>query len=281
MAGRTAWFPGHMAKGTKELTALMEKLDAAVEVRDARAPDLTASPLASQLGEMKPLWLVLTKSDLADPATTRKWLDHFRSQGRLAWALDARAGRFDQVRKAVSAAAPAYRELRLAVFGIPNVGKSAFLNGLVGRRAAAVGGVPGVTKAVNWYKGAGCLVVDSPGILDPKADPLTQKALCWVGCSKPDVIGGWETVATDLLLFLRRGGLWNVIEKKWGVKQSEDPAFDLETVGRRLGCLAPGGSVNWELAGRRLVDAFASGSIGKFSLEAPDSPASSILEGLE
>ncbi len=269
MSGRTVWFPGHMAKGTRKLGELAEKLDLILEVRDARAPEVTASPLASPLSKVCPVWKVLTKSDLADRHITAEWLEFFRSGRKRAWAVDLLKGKIDDLRKELEAQAPPHRELRIAVVGIPNVGKSALLNCLVGKKSASVGGIPGVTRGVSWYKGRGFLVVDSPGILDPKSDEHIQKVLAWLGCSKAEVIGGYDAVAYRLVEFLIQKRLWRVVENSWGVQAGEDPYETLEAIGRRLGCLVPGNRVDLILAGRRFLEAFSSGKLGAVSLERP------------
>lgn len=269
MSGRTVWFPGHMAKGTRKLGELVGKLDLILEVRDARAPEVTGSPLISSLSKICPVWKVLTKSDLADSSVTSQWLDLYRKSKSKAWAVDLLKGKIDPLRKELEKEIPAHRELRMAVVGIPNVGKSALLNCLVGKKTATVGGIPGVTKGVSWYKGRGFLVVDSPGILDPKSDEHIQKALAWLGCSKAEVIGGYDAVAYTLVEFLMDKGLWSVVQNTWGVEPGEDAYETLESIGRRLGCLLPGNKVDLTLSGRRFLDAFSSGKLGAVSLERP------------
>jgi ribosome biogenesis GTPase A len=159
------------------------------------------------------------------------------------------------------------------VVGIPNVGKSIFLNLLVGKKTAPVGGIPGVTRGVSWFKGQGFLVVDSPGILDPRSGDMVHKSLAWLGSSKADVIGGYDLLGMELLSFLRSRGLWHMVEDKWGIAlEDEDSMASLERVGRRLGCLVSGGEVNLEMAGRRLIDAFSTGKLGRVTLESPEAP---------
>ena len=165
-----------MAKGSRRLMELCGAVDIILEVRDARAPMLTKSPISEKFPKSLSVWYVLSKADLADEGATSQWLASFKASGRKAWALDLRKELPSSLKKSLaslvrsSSADRVYRETRVAVVGTPNVGKSTLLNRLVGRRAAVVGGVPGVTKGVAWFKGQGFVVVDSPGILDPRSE---------------------------------------------------------------------------------------------------------------
>ncbi|MCL2009418.1 MAG: 50S ribosome-binding GTPase [Synergistaceae bacterium] len=270
MSGRTVWFPGHMAKGERKLGELLEKLDLVIEVRDSRAPLSTSSPLIGGIAKLKPVVLVLSKKDLADPARTAIWINELEGK---AWAFDMRKDSLTPLRKSLTRFSPPHRELRLAVVGIPNVGKSMFLNSLVGKSRAKVGGIPGVTRDVNWYKVGNFLAVDSPGILDPRAEPGVHRVLSWLGCAKAEVVGGYEAAALEFVGFLKARGLWGAVGEKWGIEDiNEPPDETLSRVGRRLGCLVAGGAVNMDLAGKRLLESFASGKLGAVTLELPGEP---------
>jgi ribosome biogenesis GTPase A len=267
-----------MAKGQRQLDALSSALDLLLEVRDARAPRLTASPATDSFSRSLPVWAVLSKSDLADPDATAEWIRHFKGQGRMAWAVDLRKGVPNALKKAIAEMRPSssskmvYREVRLAVVGTPNVGKSMLLNGLVGRRAAAVGGIPGVTKGVSWYAGRGCLVADSPGILDPRSDARVHRMLSWISSTKGQVIGSWAGLASECVAFLQGRGLVSGLAGTWGIDASGDPSDVLERVGRRLGRLLPGGLVDIESSGKALIEAISAGKFGRLSLERPSDP---------
>jgi ribosome biogenesis GTPase A len=269
-----------MAKGGRKLAELAEKLDLIVEVRDARAPFSTSSPLIENLAGVKPVVLILSKKDLADPQRMRVWMEEFTRLKKNVWALDLRKDSLEPLRKFLSRLAPPHRELRLAVVGIPNVGKSLFLNMLLGKSRAKVGGIPGVTRDVSWYKSSAFLAVDSPGILDPSSEPGVHRILSWLGCAKADVVGGHEAAALELIRFLRKQGIWNIVKNAWNIEDPERTSIEpadlaeetLESIGRRLGCLIAGGNVNMELAGRRLVDSFAAGKLGPVTLEMPGDP---------
>ena len=263
-----------MAKGKRQLAELAGKLDVILEVRDARAPDLTSSPLSEDLASACPLGIVLSKMDLADAKGTALWLSWFKSRGKKAWAVNLLRPKMGQIRKDLAPFGPAHREVRLAVVGIPNVGKSMFLNALVGKSTAPVGGIPGITRGVSWYKGKGFLAVDTPGILDPRSGERVSRALACLGTSKSEVIGGFEVVALDLIQILREEGLWSMVEAAWGVQAPEEASEGevLESLGRRLGCLVSGGTVDLAAAGRKFVEAFSTGRLGPVTLELPGDP---------
>ena len=261
---RTVWYPGHMAKGTRKLNELASKLDVIIEVRDSRAPASTSSPLIKSLAKMKPVIHVLSRKDLADSERLSLWMNSLKH----TYAADLRKREgLSAVKKAVMTFKPAHREVRLAVVGIPNVGKSLLLNGLIGKANAGVGNIPGITKSVSWYRNEGMLIVDSPGILDPHAEEGAHLILSWLGCAKAEVVGGWENAALSLLAFLEAKGMSSILPVE---HVDEVPALTLERIGRKYGCLISGGRVNMELAGQKLIEAFSSGRLGKVCLELPD-----------
>ena len=266
---RTVWYPGHMARGGRKLAELIEKLDLIIEVRDARAPFSTSSPLLAKFKKIRPVLSVLSKSDLADPDITKLWLDKLEN----SYAVNLKQDKgVSKLKRDLLARKPAHRELRLAVMGIPNVGKSMLLNALAGKAQAQVGGIPGVTRSVSWYKNNGLLIVDSPGILDPHSEPGVHQALSWLGCARADILtGGFEAAALELINYLNSKNLLNKVLSKWDLDLSNLNAdYEiLDLIGRRLGCLISGGAVNTELAGKRFLDAFASGKLTPVTLETP------------
>jgi ribosome biogenesis GTPase A len=268
-----------MAKGQRQLRALWETLDLVLEVRDARAPLLTMSPVTENFPDSISVWMILSKADLADADYTSQWIAHFRERGRIAWALDLRNNLPDGLKKAISSLAPrsrsniVYREARVAVVGTPNVGKSMFLNRLVGRKAAPVGGVPGVTKGVSWFKGPGCLVADSPGILDPHSDARAHRMMSWISSTKGQVIGSWDDLARECIEFLLDRGMERVISGVWGIETDGAPNELLERIGRRLGKLTSGGAVDFDASGKAFIAALSDGRLGRLSLERPGKPA--------
>ena len=275
---RTVWFPGHMAKGKRQLEALAKKLELLIEVRDARAPHLTSSPMIEDFAKRFPVVTVLSKSDLAENVATKKWCEYIKSTGRDVWSLDLKQGGVAQLAKYLQKYKPSLRDLRIAVFGIPNVGKSMLINKLVGRYAVKVGGVPGVTKGVSWVKGNGFLLVDSPGILDPHSDAKAHRLISWLGSSKSEVIDCYEEHAKELISFLQRKNILLGVAKSLEVDLDGTPFEILEKIAKRYGKLLPGGLLDIEAAGKLLLDGFANGKWGKFTLELPkEEPLWTIL----
>ena len=254
-----------MAKGTRKLRELVSKLDLIVEVRDSRAPSSTSSPLMNSLGKIKPVIHVLSRKDLADTGKLNLWLTKLKH----TYAADLRKQNgIASIRKAIMKFKPEHREVRLAVVGIPNVGKSLLLNSLISKSNANVGNIPGITKSVSWYRNDGMLIVDSPGILDPHAEEGAHVMLSWLGCAKADVVGGWENAAVSLIRFMSAKNLLEYIPVEHE-DLNEAPQITLERIGRKYGCLISGGRVNLELAGQKFIEAFSSGRLGQVCLELP------------
>ena len=254
-----------MAKGTRKLYELVSKLDVIIEVRDSRAPSSTSSPLMHSLGKTKPVIHVLSRKDLADSDKLKLWLNHLKH----TYAADLRKKNgLANIRKEIMKFKPSHREVRLAVVGIPNVGKSLLLNSLISKSNASVGNIPGITKSVSWYRNEGMLIVDSPGILDPHAEKGAHLMLSWLGCAKADVVGGWENSAASLIRFLNAKDMHEYIPVEH--EDEEAPQTTLERIGRKYGCLISGGRVNLELAGQKFIEAFSSGRLGAVCLEVPN-----------
>ena len=267
-----------MAKGTRKLYELVSKLDVIVEVRDSRAPASTSSPLIKSLKKIKPVIHVLSHKDLADTEKLQLWLKELKH----TYSADLRKKEgLANIKKAILRFKPEHREVRLAVVGIPNVGKSLLLNSLIGKSSASVGNIPGVTKSVSWYKNEGMLIVDSPGILDPHAEEGAHLILSWLGCAKADVVGGFENASLMLLRYLHEKNLHEFIPVEYSenalacLRQVTDAPEQwnahavLDSIGRKYGCLISGGRVNLELAGQKFIEAFSSGRLGLICLELP------------
>ena len=291
------WFPGHMARTRRLLKESLPLVDAVVELRDARAPESSRNPELGQLIGAKPRIVLLNKCDLADADATRRWLAFLSSQQELhsqensaALAVDCRSGR------GLQAFAPLVREtlkdvikrnqdrgmkgksLRMMVVGIPNVGKSSFINRLCGGAKAKVADRPGVTRQNQWYVAgrAGDVpieLLDTPGVLWPKFDdPAVGEKLAFLGGVKDEVFD-IETLALRLLEVLREGYPGR-LEQRYGIGEAAgQPALQLlEGVARRRGMLLPGNEPDHLRASAALLDDLRGGKLGKITLDTPPSP---------
>ncbi len=278
------WFPGHMAKTRKSIKENLSLVDAVVEIIDARIPLSSQNPEMGRMTAGKPRLLVLNKRDMADNNATDKWISYFRSQGVVAVSMDCKSGKglksftsaleqqllkdLIEMRKAKGmVGAP----IRVMVVGIPNVGKSSFINRMSGSKKAKVEDRPGVTRTKQWVKlGDKIEMLDMPGVLWPKFDD--QKAaqnLAFTGAIKDDILD-IETLAM-LLLELLAQNYPQCLKERYKMDVSDLQGKDLlKLLGRKRGMLISGGEVNTERAAIMLLDEFRAGKIGNITLEFPD-----------
>lgn len=277
------WFPGHMTKTKRMIKASLPLVDAVVEIIDARIPESSRNPDLHTLIEGKPRIVILNKCDTADEGATSRWLSYYQKMGIKAIAADCRSG------KGLNKFAPAVREvlaeliekykakgmsgrvLHLMVVGIPNVGKSSFINRLAGQKKAKVEDRPGVTRTKQWVKLESDIeLLDMPGVLWPKFEDMTVgEKLAFTGAVKDDVVD-IETLACRLLETLRDmyGGEL-AARYKIDIAEDEDGYGLLQKVGRARGMLVSGGDINTERAAITVLDEFRSGKLGRITLELP------------
>ena len=282
------WFPGHMAKTRRLMQSNLKLVNLVVELRDSRIPRASRNPEIDKLLGAKKRVVLLNKSDMADPAVTKKWLDAFAGEGIPALAADCRSG------KGLSALIPLARKvlseeierkkakgmvnvpLRLMIVGVPNVGKSSLINRLSASRRAKVEDRPGVTRGKQWVSlKDGIELLDMPGVLWPKFDDkLVGEHLAFTGAVKDDVMD-LESLAARLLVRLAADypKLLAARYKLEGAQgESGDPALGfnlLSQIARARGMLLPGGELATERAAITLLDEFRGGTIGRISLEIP------------
>ena len=277
------WFPGHMAKTRRLITENLKMCDIACEVVDARIPNASRNPVLDELLGDKPRITVLNKSDLADPNMTAAWLSALKKQGQFAVAVDCRGkkGVADFVRAAQSSGADilarraekgiASKRLRIMITGIPNVGKSSFINMLAGRKAAAAQDRPGVTRGKQWVSVSGAQgldLLDTPGILWPKIDTEDQALLlCYTGAIKDEVLDT-EYIAQNLSAAIAKTAPQALVDR-YKIKDFEDrQGYEiLEKIGRARGFIGRGAVVDTERAGHILLDEYRAGKLGRISFE--------------
>lgn len=280
------WFPGHMAKTRKLITQNLKMVDLVLEITDARIPQSSRNPELSKWLNNKPRIVMLNKADSADPKATQAWLEQYRRQGVAALACDCRSGkglnRFEPLVQEVLAPLLERRRqkglvgqpIRIMVVGIPNVGKSSFINRMAGSKCAKVEDRPGVTRTKQWVSiGSGMELLDMPGVLWPKfEDPAVGEKLAFTGAVKDDVVDT-ELLAMRLLAFLRREYPHTIEErfKLAGTDYQELEEYELlELVGRKRGMLVSGGQVNTERAASTVLDEYRGGKLGRLTFDWPE-----------
>ncbi|MBA4501809.1 ribosome biogenesis GTPase YlqF [Marinobacterium marinum] len=271
---RINWFPGHMHKARKEIAQVMDEIDVVIEVLDARLPMSSENPLVDMLRKGKPVLKLLNKQDLADPKRTREWLDYFNAKDDItAIALDIQQKAVikripEMCKQMVPARTRQDRPVRAMIMGIPNVGKSTLINALLGRKIAKVGNEPAVTKAQKKYSvHNGMALSDTPGILWPKIeDEDSGYRLAASGAIKDTAIEH-EMVAAYTAGFLLRDYPERLQER---YKLKDLPAGRealLDELGRRRGCLRPGGVVDRHKASEILLTEMRAGKLGQITFE--------------
>ena len=279
------WFPGHMAKTRRLIKESLSRVDCVTEILDARIPLSSRNPEIGEITAGKPRIIILNKCDMADEKVTAQWIKYFRSTGAEAMAVDCRSGRglnrYTQlVRKVLADKIQQNNErgmvgkaLRVMVVGIPNTGKSSFINKMAGRVRAKVADRPGVTTSNQWFFiGNGIELLDTPGVLWPKFDdPVVGDRLAFIGSVK-DAVLDVETMAVRLIDVLREGYPERLAERYKLDDITDMQSWEiLEAIGRKRGMLISGGEVNTERASVMLLDEYRGGKLGKITMEFPPS----------
>lgn len=275
------WFPGHMAKTRRLIKECLPLIDAVAEIVDSRVPSGSRNPDLSELIAGKPRIILLNKCDMADPDVTDMWIKHYKDEGVTAIPVDCRTGKGLNVFKTtvkdiLSDKLAQYREkgmvgkpLRVMVVGIPNVGKSSFINRMVGASRAKVENRPGVTRGNQWFKIDNELeLLDTPGVLWPKLDDaLAGEYLAFTGAVKDDVLD-IEWLAVRLLEVLSDKYM-DLLTKTYGIEKDE-PYEMLCAFAKKRGMLIRGGEYDTERAANILMAEFRTQKIGRITLEVPN-----------
>ena len=279
------WFPGHMTKAERLIAASMKLVDAVCELLDARIPASSRNPDIDRLAGGKPRLVILNRADLADPALTAAWRAYFREQGLAVLETDAKSGKgvkqfptavrgvLTDVIAANAAKGQGTKPLRVMILGIPNVGKSTFINKAAGRKAAVAGDRPGVTKGKQWITiDKGLELLDTPGILWPKFDSQdVGEALAITGAVRQDVIDA-ETLAANFLLRLCQTKPDAIVQRYKFTPDPEKNGYELlEAAARKRGFLISGGEPDTERMARVLLNEYHEGKLGRITLEKPPS----------
>lgn len=280
------WFPGHMTKTKRQIQASLKLVDAVAEILDARIPLSSKNPDLQKLIQNKPKVVLLNKCDMANQTATSRWIDYYASQGITAIAVDCKSGKgLNKFAPAVNNVLSERRErlkakgmvnpmLRIMIVGIPNVGKSSFINRVAKQNRAKVEDRPGVTRGNQWYTIAKNIeMLDTPGVLWPKFDDkIVGERLAFTGAVKDQILDT-ELLAVRLLDFLRSLKPADFIAR-FKLEDIDLDAIDsyelLNVIGKKRGMLISGGEIDTERAAIMLLDEFRSGKLGRITLEMPE-----------
>lgn len=280
------WFPGHMTKTKRQIQASLKLVDAVAEIIDARIPVSSRNPDLDSIIQNKPRVVLMNKCDMADPSSTQKWINYFKINGIVAIPIDCKTGR--GINKFVSSVNEVLKEkiekqkakgllnptVRVMIVGIPNVGKSTFINRISKNRKAKAEDKPGVTRGNQWFTiNKGFEVLDTPGVLWPKfEDKIVGERLAFTGAVK-DQIMDTELLAMRLLDFLKVEKNPIFVER---FKLQNEPIENIESyellelIGRKRGMLISGGEIDTERAAIMLLDEYRSAKLGKYTFELPE-----------
>lgn len=277
------WFPGHMAKTRRIIKESLNLVDGVVELVDSRIPYSSSNPELNNLIKEKPRIVLLNKCDIADSNATKMWIDYYKSRNMYALAVDCRTGKglnhfIPTVQKALSKKIEKNaskgmngKALRLMVVGIPNTGKSSFINRMAGNAKAKVADKAGVTRQQQWFVvGKGIELLDTPGVLWPKFDdPEVGDKLAFTGAVK-DEVTDIETLSCRLLDVLAKTRPQSILDR---YKLEDIGGLQgweiLEMIGKKRGFLIKGGEIDYERTAVMLCDEFRGGRLGKITLELP------------
>lgn len=277
------WFPGHMAKTRRIIKESLNLVDGVVELVDSRIPYSSSNPELNNLIKGKPRIVLLNKCDIADSNATKMWIDYYKSRNMYALAVDCRTGKglnhfIPTVQKALSKTIEKNaskgmngKALRLMVVGIPNTGKSSFINRMAGNAKAKVADKAGVTRQQQWFAvGKGIELLDTPGVLWPKFDdPEVGDKLAFTGAVK-DEVTDIETLSCRLLDVLAKTRPQSISDR---YKLDDIDGLQgweiLEMIGKKRGFLIKGGEIDYERTAVMLCDEFRGGRLGKITLELP------------
>ena len=276
------WYPGHMTKAKRMMVEDIKLIDLVIELVDARIPYSSRNPDIDKLAQGKSRVILLNKSDLCDDRKSDEWIDYFQSKGFLVVKLDSRnKSNMKNIKTIIAKACEEKkaknnkkgiinRPVRAMVVGIPNVGKSTFINSFAGKSCAKTGNKPGVTKGKQWIKlNKDVELLDTPGILWPKFDDeMVGTNLAYIGSINDQIINMTE-LALELINFLQMRYPGRLAERYGeNIDSSEAPQI-IGEIAKVRGCLKKGGEIDYDKAVSILFDDFRSGKIGKITIETP------------
>jgi len=275
------WYPGHMSKAKRQMQEDIKLIDLVIELVDARIPLSSRNPDIDELGKNKARLIIMNKSDLSDEARNQEWAAYFKSLGYFVVQLDARSkvGMKTVTNVVMDACKEKIerdrkrgiknRPVRAMVVGIPNVGKSTFINSYAGKACAKTGNKPGVTKGKQWIRlNQNVELLDTPGILWPKfEDQMVGLRLALIGAIKDEILNTDE-LSIELIKILTQY-YPGVLAERYSVDETAEPVKILEGIAENRKCISKGNELDYSKAAILLIDEFRSGKIGKITLEFP------------
>ena len=276
------WYPGHMTKAKRMMQENIKLIDLVIELVDARIPISSRNPDIDELGKNKARLILLNKSDLAEEKQNDAWVEYFKQKGFLVVKVNSRkGGGIKSIQGVIQEACKEKMErdrkrgilnrpVRAMVVGIPNVGKSTFINSLAGKACAKTGNKPGVTKGKQWIRlNKNVELLDTPGILWPKfEDQAVGLKLAFIGSIKDEILNV-EELAVELIEFLKKN-YTDVLAEKYNIVESEDSYKCLADIAESRHCLLRGSELDTNKAALLLIDDFRGGRLGRITLEFPE-----------
>ena len=276
------WYPGHMTKAKRQMQEDIKLIDLVIELVDARIPLSSRNPDIDELGKNKYRLILMNKADLADKSATDKWSDYFRKKGFFVVSLDARTK--NSMKSITDIVMEACKEkierdrrrgiknrpVRAMVVGIPNVGKSTFINSYAGKACAKTGNKPGVTKGKQWIRlNKNIELLDTPGILWPKfEDQMVGLRLALIGSIKDEILNVDE-LAVELIKILKMS-YPGTLNNRYEVNEDNDITDIIFEIAKNRNCIQKGGEADYSKTCALLIDDFRSGKLGKLTLELPE-----------
>lgn len=276
------WYPGHMTKAKRQMQEDIKLIDLVIELVDARIPFSSRNPDIDELGKHKARLILMNKADLASQEQTRKWSEYFRKMGYYVVKLDARnkaglKGVSDVIMEACKEKIERDRRrgiknrpVRAMVVGIPNVGKSTFINTYAGKACAKTGNKPGVTKGKQWIRlNKNVELLDTPGILWPKfEDQKVGLLLALIGSIKDEILN-IDELSLELIQILQEH-YPGILASRYELDEEGTPVFVLEQIARNRNCVQKGNELDYSKAASLVIDEFRNGRLGKITLEFPN-----------
>lgn len=282
------WYPGHMLKTKKQIIEDLKLIDVIIEILDARIPIASQNPDIKQITANKKKIIVLNKSDLANEAETKRWIEFFENQGIIAIATDSNLGKGvketlklvqevmqEELEKA-SMKGIKNKNIRIMICGIPNVGKSSFINRMINKKSAEVGNRPGVTKQKQWVRiSTNIELLDTPGVLWPKFEnqDISLK-LAYTGTIKDEILDKTD-IAYNLLKYLEKNNKKELFERykltdqeiNSIISEDDDTIKLMNLIAKKRGAIISGGEIDYERTSAIILNDFRTGKIGRITLE--------------